>query len=235
MFFIISGCHQGAISRQLPPSQPSVNLLSNFQSAFPPKNHTNNERLSLTERTMNQVCIGRNNVSIIGDRIKTNLNYKCPNTPSSVLEINTPASFPHVSPLEIPGLQQTERLTPGLEIGEKLAKNEIMRIRRRGMKKHRRKRRIKRMWPMLRKKGFLKFKKKQMERKALFAKIAEKAEKFDAYEHIKSKLKVAKEQGFYVNIFNDKAGLKFTEDVRKKKEVEEWKTYMQKTRNTGQS
>lgn len=134
------------------------------------------------------------------DKINTDLIIDLPKLNNNLSFIDTPTSIRSSVSLDMPAAK-VEKVEMPEPVVEKLANAEIRR-RRRSMRKHQRKKMMKRIWPKLRKAKFLKFKKKQRQILAYKQKFQDLANNFDAMAYIKENLKVAQDNGYYVNVFN---------------------------------
>ncbi|KAL4221255.1 hypothetical protein ACF0H5_019519 [Mactra antiquata] len=221
----IRGCHHAVTTGRSPPQYvfhtPSLSM-------YHEKYLKNHEQLSLVNAVAPYNFISKNETTNIGDKVNTNISYECPKISDLNVEIEIPTSSLQILPLiEIPRLREIEHLTPGFDTNEKLCTNDLMRIRRRGMKKHRRKRTRKKLWPLIKKRAYLKLQKKIKARAQVIEKLKTRNSNMDPLRKIRASLDFARQRGYYVDLFSDEAGSRFIQDVEKKKEIEKLKSLMQ--------
>ncbi|XP_045162863.2 uncharacterized protein LOC123527462 isoform X3 [Mercenaria mercenaria] len=156
---------------------------------------------------------------IIADNVRPNLKYDCPKLTNVHTEISTPSVIKIIPilPIDDPGTSHIEKDSPGTSTLEKLANKGLMKVRRRKMKKHQRKRMKARIWPMLRKQRFQKEKKKKKILDMKLEAMRKIGEDYDALEEVKNSLRIAKTKGYYFNIFSEKSKTFGFADVLKQK------------------
>lgn len=227
LFIPISGFHQPTC-RHVEHSRPSVCLhaVQKWDNK-PVRIDSRMQNIAATHLCLLQAvekfdCLhGLNNNKTIVDKIEPNIIYDCPMNPMLQTEINTPSSTRTTLPIETPGTSQLERVSPGTSTLEKLADKNLMRIRRRKMKKHQRSRRHDRIWPILRRVRFQTRQRKKQVLKSYVAKMKRIGQEYDPFAVITANLEFVRKRGYYVDIFGEKSrhfgfadGLK---DVKKTK------------------
>ena len=133
------------------------------------------------------------------DIVNPNLIIDLPKLVNDVAKIEIPSTVQSTVSQDMPAAKEVKIDMPG-PIVEKLANVEIKR-RRRSMRKHQRKKLMIKIWPKMRKEKFLKFKKKQRIMLAYKEKFKSLGDNFDALSYIKENLKVAQDNGFFVDVF----------------------------------
>lgn len=211
LFIPISGFHQQTC-RDVVHTRPSVCLHAlQKRDNKPVRVDSRMQNIAATNPRLLQAaekygCLhGINNITTIVDKIDTNLKYDCPMNPRLQTEINTPSSVRTTLPIETPGISQLERVSPGTSTLEKLADKNLMRIRRRKMKKHQRSRRNDRIWPILRRVRFQTRQKKKLVLKSYIANMKRIGQEYDPFAVITANLEFVRKRGYYVDIFGEKS------------------------------
>lgn len=145
-------------------------------------------------------CLGNGKLNSILDQLIPGTRYDCPKIPSLKTEVGIPSNIATILPVEIPGLDQIEKVSPGTYSPEKQAAI-LVTIRKRKMKKHQRQKAKARNYARLQNIKFLKMKRKERIFNKMLDNIKMKGEKFDAFKEIKANLEYARHKGYFVDIF----------------------------------
>lgn len=161
-----------------------------------------NEMIPLISRSSNKTlnCLPVSNKEIRDNPRIPDLKYDLPKLPGMNLEINTPTRSNQVTSLDTPGTSQIEKISPGLDQPVKYANSTTVRMKRKKMRKHQRKRMQARLWALLKKKKYLKELRRKEKLEADLAAIQKAGDDFDPEVYVREKLEKAKKGGYMINI-----------------------------------